>query len=126
MATQGVTVADFRHFTQDRRITHAHSETLAPKDYHPISYVSWYRAAEYCNWLSRKEGLAETEWCYEPHPQRGYATGMQMKADYLKRTGYRLPTESEWEYACRAGAAPSRYYDETDARVGAGEPAAPP
>ncbi|QDU75582.1 Serine/threonine-protein kinase pkn1 [Bremerella volcania] len=52
-------------------------------DHHPVTCVSWHDAQAFCQWLSQKEGVT-----------------------------YRLPTEAQWEYACRAGTRSSYFSGE--------------
>src|SRR5262249_41094247 len=94
-----VTVGQFRQFVTESNYNVAAGQTDGGGDWqklpweltdnHPVSAVSWINAVDFCAWLSKKEGKT-----------------------------YRLPTEAEWEYSCRAGRKGARYcFGDDDAEL---------
>src|SRR5438270_8299863 len=73
LGTTEVTNAQYEQFDPNHRKLRGKAG-VSKTDDEPVTFVTWHRAVAFCEWLSRREGKP-----------------------------FRLPTEAEWEYACRAG-----------------------
>jgi formylglycine-generating enzyme required for sulfatase activity len=133
IASKEVTNKQFGRFLEffDPALPEGKLADFSPTDDCPVLGVNWLEAAAYCNWLSGQTGIPQEEWCYV-FTREGARLGsdfntvverfrkehgigqtwltdfwkrvdVHLAPDWIQKEGYRLPTESEWEYACGCG-----------------------
>ncbi len=95
-----VTYADFEKYVQEGG---QHTAYHLYESYHKLNYpvtgMTWHHAIDFCNWRSKVEGF---EPAYRQTDQKD-AWGFPIWELKPDATGFRLPTEAEFEYAARAG-----------------------
>ena len=93
-----VTISDFLALMPEQRYTGKYSKTSDS----PMICISWYDCARYCNLLTERE-FSKDDCVYLPNEKGSYEEGMRIVNEPLKKKGYRMSTEAEFEFFHRAG-----------------------